>query len=262
MRHVRYFVLLTLVSLVPALVFAGEQANAPSITGETGLFTLLSADTIPRGNWDFGLYFNNWDPLIRLDPGQGRSRDVSLDWSRLSASLGYGLTDRWEFSVMVPYENYTYSRSDLLATDPNLNARDLGNVRVGTKWRLIGMPGDNGGLALNVFAELATGKDTVASKDTGFGAGLDWSHGNWAWQRQRVGRMASRRLRSAWATPPRSPSASTGSPRWSVSSTAAVTGTPAASSRTGSTSRPAAVSGWAPRRTGPSTSACAPTCAS
>ncbi|HEY2739881.1 MAG TPA: hypothetical protein VGK45_15845, partial [Thermoanaerobaculia bacterium] len=179
MRHVRYLLLLTVVSLAPALAFAGEQANAPSVTGETGLFTLLSGDTLPRGGWDFGLYFNNWDPVIKLDPGQGRHKEESLDWSRLSASFGYGITDRWEVSVMVPYEDYNYDEGDLLATDHSFDDKDFGNVRVGTKWRLAGGPGDHSRLALNAFAELPTGKDTVASKDTGFGAGLDWSVGNW-----------------------------------------------------------------------------------
>src|SRR4051794_20184819 len=77
MRHVRYLLLLTVVSLAPALAFAGEQANAPSVTGETGLFTLLSGDTLPRGGWDFGLYFNNWDPLIKLDAGHGRNKELN-----------------------------------------------------------------------------------------------------------------------------------------------------------------------------------------
>jgi len=179
MRHVRLLLLLTLVSLVPALAFAGEQANAPSVTGETGLFTLLSGDTLPGGGVSFGLYFNNWDPLINLDPGQGRHRELSIDWSRLSASLGYGINDRWEVSVMVPYDDYNYDEGDLLLNEHSLDARDFGNVRVGTKWRLAGAAGDASRLALNAFVELPTGKDTVASKDAGFGVGLDWSASNW-----------------------------------------------------------------------------------
>jgi outer membrane protein OmpA-like peptidoglycan-associated protein len=138
----------------------------------------LSGDTLPRGGWSFGLYGNNWDRLIDLGPGLGRNDELSLDWTRFSASLGYGITDRWEFSVMVPYDSFNLDDSDLFAgTDPD--ADGLGNVRVGTKWRLYGNPGDASKLALNAFVELPTGDDEVAADDTGFGAGLDWSVRNW-----------------------------------------------------------------------------------
>ena len=53
--------ILALVSLAPTWASAAEQANAASVTGETGLFTLLTGDTLPRGGWSFGLYYNNWD---------------------------------------------------------------------------------------------------------------------------------------------------------------------------------------------------------
>ena len=97
--------MIALVSLVPSVASAAEQANAASVTGETGLFTLLSGDTLPRGGWSFGLYYNNWDRLLDVDlPDDQRS----VDWNRLSASFGYGITDRWELSVMVPYEDYKF----------------------------------------------------------------------------------------------------------------------------------------------------------
>ena len=44
----------------------------------------------------------------------------------------------------------------------------------------MGEPGTEGAkLALNLFAELPTGDEDVASDDTGFGAGLGWSLSNW-----------------------------------------------------------------------------------
>lgn len=170
---------IALVSLAPALASAGEQANAPTVTGETGLFTLLSGDTLPQGGWSFGLYYNNWDRLVDL-PGSFSRNDngqLSLDWNRLSASVGYGFTDRWEFSVMVPYEDFNYDQDDLaFNTD---DADGVGNVRLGTKFRLMGAPGDARTMALNAFAELGTGDDDVASQDTGFGLGLNWRFSNW-----------------------------------------------------------------------------------
>ncbi len=46
---------------------SGEQANAATACGETGLFTLLMGDTLPAGGWSFGLYYNDWDRLIDFD---------------------------------------------------------------------------------------------------------------------------------------------------------------------------------------------------
>jgi len=165
---------IALVSLAPTWASAAEQANAASVTGETGLFSLLTGDTLPGGGWSFGLYYNNWDRLVDVpdefslnDEGQ-----LSLDHNRLSASLGYGITDRWEFSVMVPYEDYKFDQDDLLfdTDDPS----GLGNVRIGTKLRLLGSRGDATTMALNAFVTAATGDEDVASEDLGFGAGLDW----------------------------------------------------------------------------------------
>jgi outer membrane protein OmpA-like peptidoglycan-associated protein len=182
MRGVRCLLLAAmLLSLVPGWAMAGEEANAPTVTGETGLFTLLSGDTLPRGGWSFGLYYNNWDRLFDLPDGVGRDdRDeLSLDWNRLSASVGYGITDRWELSVSAPYDDFDFDEDDLIGR-PDIDESGLGNARVGTKFRLLGEPGSSGSrLALNLFAELPTGDDEVASDDTGFGAGLDWSASNW-----------------------------------------------------------------------------------
>jgi len=174
----RYLVVFTLASLVPSLSPAAEQANAPTVTGETGLFTLLSGDTLPRGGWSFGLYYNNWDRLIELPDGLGRDDDsLSVDWNRLSASLGYGFTDRWEVSVAVPYEDYRFDEDDLLfAGGADLDESGLGNVRVGTKFRLLGSPGDASSLSLNGFVELPTGDEDIASDDPGFGGSLGWRY--------------------------------------------------------------------------------------
>ena len=49
---------------------SGEQANAPTACGETGLFSLMTGDTLPAGNWSFGLYYNNWDQMIDFSDRQ------------------------------------------------------------------------------------------------------------------------------------------------------------------------------------------------
>ncbi|HEV2852497.1 MAG TPA: OmpA family protein [Thermoanaerobaculia bacterium] len=175
----KWLCFIALVSLAPTVASAAEQANAASITGETGLFTLLSGDTLPQGGWSFGLYYNNWDRLVDLPGGIARNDDgqLSLDHNRLSASIGYGITDRWEFSVMVPYEDFNFDQDDLLIGADD--ASGIGNVRLGTKFRLLGGVGDATTLALNAFVEGATGDEDVASEDTGYGIGLDWRASKW-----------------------------------------------------------------------------------
>ena len=78
---------------LPALA---QQASAPTATGETGLFTLIDGWTLPKGEWSLGIYYNNWDRLVAPVPG-GVARPLSdnwdYDWNRLSASVGYGLTE-------------------------------------------------------------------------------------------------------------------------------------------------------------------------
>jgi OmpA-OmpF porin, OOP family len=169
----KHLLAIGLLSLVPALGNAAEQANAPTVTGETGLFTIMTGDTLPRGGWSFGLYYNNWDRVLDLDFLD--VEEESVDWNRLSASLGYGITDRWELSLAVPYDDYDF---DFRGFDADVSG--LGNAILGTKFRLLGNAGDPTTLALNLFAELPTGDDDVASDDAGFGAGLGWRVNKWA----------------------------------------------------------------------------------
>src|SRR5688500_11735042 len=110
---------------------AVEEANAPTVTGETGLFTLLTAETIPQGEWSFSLYYNNWDRVIELEDFDLPLEEQSVDWNRLSASLGYGITDRWELAVSVPYESFN-SDTDLFGDD---EASGIGNAHGGTRFR-------------------------------------------------------------------------------------------------------------------------------
>ncbi len=170
----RLVVVALAVLLGPAAAMAQSDAQAPTITGETGGFSLFSGDTLRQGDWSFGLYANNWDRLIDFG-----SSEVSLDWTRLSASLGYGITDRWELSVMVPYEDYNFDENDFpFSSSPDTDG--LGRVRVGSKWTLTGDRDADSSFALNLFVETPTGDDSLPDGDeTGFGAGLDWRASNW-----------------------------------------------------------------------------------
>ena len=76
----------------------------------------------------------------------------------------------WRFRTT----NYNF---DVRGAD--LDASGLGNARLGTKFRLLGAAGDPSTLALNLFVELPTGDDDIASDDPGFGAGLGWRINKW-----------------------------------------------------------------------------------
>ncbi len=164
--------------LAPATAFAGVQANAPTITGETGLFTLFTGETLPRGQWSFGSYYNNWDRLINIKAFPTRRNDeLSFDWNRLSASVGYGLTDRFELSLSLPYEEFDYDEGDLPGF--KLDDSGIGNLRLGGKYRFYGEPGEDSSFAINAFVEAPTGNDKIASDRVGGGVGLDWRVRNW-----------------------------------------------------------------------------------
>jgi len=167
MRATRVLVCGATIALLPIVAVAGEQANAPTATGETGLFTLISGDTLPQGQWSFGLYYNNWDRVFEFDDR------ADADWSRLSASFGYGVTDDFEISVMLPWENY-----DLDFPGGGDNDEDgLGNVRVNGKYSF--HQDADRSFAINFFIEAPTGDDEVLAGDTGGGVGLGWRNGNW-----------------------------------------------------------------------------------
>ena len=90
---------------------------APTHSGQTGLFETVTADTLRRGNWSFGVYFNDWDLTAGeardLAPPSAREyQDLSYDLYRLSASIGVGLTDRWEVSAMIPYDRIVSNGGD------------------------------------------------------------------------------------------------------------------------------------------------------
>ncbi|MEP7013656.1 MAG: OmpA family protein [Acidobacteriota bacterium] len=164
--------------LAPATAFAGVEANAPTITGETGLFTLFTGETLPQGQWSFGSYYNNWDRLINIKAFRTRRNDeLSFDWNRLSASVGYGLTDRFELSLSLPYEDFDFDEGDLPGFD--LDDSGVGNLRIGGKYRFYGEPGEDTSFAINAFLDAPTGDDKIASDRVGGGVGLDWRVRNW-----------------------------------------------------------------------------------
>lgn len=185
-------VLVAGLALAPTATFADNGSLAPTSTGETGLFTLFSGESLPQGQWSFGLYYNNWDRLAVEDsplPLVPVAKDRDYDWNRLSASVGYGITDNFEISLMLPYEIYDDNGTKTGAARINgryfvnddIDADGLGNARLGMKWNAFTSDDKKSHFGLNAFIEAPTGDDDegVATGDTGFGLGLAYDINNW-----------------------------------------------------------------------------------
>jgi outer membrane protein OmpA-like peptidoglycan-associated protein len=161
----------------------------PTATGELGLFTTISPDTLRQGDWSFGVYFNNYD-LLAGDardfafPSAREYQDMSYDLYRLSATIGVGLTDRWELTAQVPYDRIKNNGDDRVGFINGFLYRGrfsdsgLGNIRLGTK---IGFsPADSPSkFALLGHVEVPTGDDDggISSGGTNLGLGLSFNGG-------------------------------------------------------------------------------------
>ena len=126
-----------------------EPRYAPSLTGESGGWDLLSGKTVPQGQWSFGLYYNNVDRVFEFND------EADADWHSLRVSLGYGLSESFELSLMLPYDDID---ADIPGGGDPLGS-GLGNARLGAKWRVTGTPDSDTSLAINAFAELPTGDE-------------------------------------------------------------------------------------------------------
>ncbi|MBV9493196.1 MAG: OmpA family protein [Acidobacteria bacterium] len=161
---------------------------APSINGQTGLFSTVTGDTLRRGDLSFGIYFNDWDllaaPARDFAPLTARRyRDMSYDLYRLSASVGYGITDRWEVSAMLPYDHIKTNGGDragfingYLYQGRNSDS-GLGDVKLATKFALLDPATSPNKVALSLFVDLPTGEDNsgISTGNGNFGAGVHWT---------------------------------------------------------------------------------------
>jgi outer membrane protein OmpA-like peptidoglycan-associated protein len=154
---------------------------APTHSGQTGLFETVTADTLRQGTWSFGVYFNDWDLTAGEAedfalPSAREYQDMSYDLYRLSASVGVGLTDRWEVSAMLPYDRIVSNGGDRAGF---INGRlfrgefsesGLGAARLATKFALT--PTDAATrFALSAAIDLPTGDDNLTTGATDFGFG-------------------------------------------------------------------------------------------
>ena len=184
-------ILLLVGSCVAGLPALAQVSSAPTATGETGLFTLIDGWTLPRGEWSLGFQYNNWDRLVAPVPGgvaAPLTDDWDYDWNRLGASVGYGLSDRFELSLMVPYEDYSASDNrhrgfvNGRAFADDIEGSGIGNVRVGAKYQFFGDADAGKAFSMNAFVELPTGDEDegIVTGDTGYGVGFNWNFAhNW-----------------------------------------------------------------------------------
>ena len=110
-----------------------ERQRTSTVLGGTGLFNTFSTRTLYKGEFNFALFWNNFD----RDPG-------ALDINQVPFNFTVGLTDRWELWVDWVTWQQTTSRQPFLLSGYQYNA-----VRAfGSPFSILGPPvGGNGGAA-------------------------------------------------------------------------------------------------------------------
>ncbi|HEX8089632.1 MAG TPA: hypothetical protein VF762_12300, partial [Blastocatellia bacterium] len=74
-----------------------ERQKAPTVLGGTGLFNTFSTRTLCKGEFNFALFWNNFD----RDPGD-------IDINQVPFNFTVGLTNRWELWInWVTWQNTT-----------------------------------------------------------------------------------------------------------------------------------------------------------
>ena len=169
-------------------IAAQTQTAAPSVSGETGLFHVLTGNTLPKGTWSGGAFYESQARLVTeisclLPP---LTSDWGYDHERLSASVGYGISDNFEISLMLPVvERLRGDGQDVIGTINGtefvntIDGDGVGNLRLGAKWKVVESSDGRQSLAINAFVEAPTGddKEGVVTGETGWGLGLGYSVG-------------------------------------------------------------------------------------
>lgn len=88
-----------------------EMQKAPTVLGGTGLFNTFSTRTLCRGEFNFALFWNNYD----RDPGD-------LDINQVPFNFTLGLTNRWEIWINWNTWTNTTSRQPFLLSGYQLSA--------------------------------------------------------------------------------------------------------------------------------------------
>ena len=108
MRRMRTGLLLALAAALLAASPLSAQV-APSLTGETGLFHIYDAQTVPHGRFAFSLFYSMYDRTAAPVPGLATQPDDPLRYStdKLGLSIAFGLLPNWEASFTAGQRAYS-----------------------------------------------------------------------------------------------------------------------------------------------------------
>lgn len=162
---------------------------APSTSGQTGLFQTVTADTLHRGDLSLSIYYNGY-PLLAggardfAPLSARRYRDMGYDLYQLSGSVGYGLSDRWEVSAMLPWDRLVQNGGDRVGFingwfyQGKFTDSGVGDLRLATKVAFSPSTAPSR-FALSLFTDLPTGDDKsgISTGSSLFGVGAHWTSG-------------------------------------------------------------------------------------
>ena len=141
-RVISTLVLVLLVLAGTALAQNGnlaERQKAPTVLGGTGLFNTFSTRTLCKGEFNFALFWNNFD----RDPGD-------IDVNQVPFNFTVGLTNRWELWIdWITWTNTTARQPFLLSGYQYNTVRALGDPVA-----LLGPPVGGGDSAAAYFRRL------------------------------------------------------------------------------------------------------------
>ena len=122
MRRMRTGLLLALAAALLTASPLGAQV-APSLTGETGLFGIYDAQTVPHGRFAFSLFYSMFDRTAAPIPYAAPLPEDPLRYSsdKIGVTLAFGLLPNWEASFSAG--NRMYSADDRLWAG-NINGRN------------------------------------------------------------------------------------------------------------------------------------------
>lgn len=164
MRNI--FKCLLIAGLMLFMVTSSVTAH-PSITGETGLFSIFSSDTLEQGDFSFGFYLNNWDRELGKD-----TNAMDLDITAASASFFYAVIPHLEVGLQVSYRDI-YSREEGENGSYNgmfyngyIDESGFGDVHFAVKYSILHSQEQAIGLGVMAFVKLPT-----ADEDKSLGTG-------------------------------------------------------------------------------------------
>lgn len=144
MRRLRAGLLIAGAAFSVTLAFSptlSAQLVAPTLTGESGLFELTNADSLPQGRFSFGLFFSQWDreAAPSLLYGPGADDPLRYGVGKIGLSVGFGMLPNWEVTVGSGQRTY-YADTREWAGVVNGRERQGGfkhsetdKIRIGTK---------------------------------------------------------------------------------------------------------------------------------